>query len=430
MTYISVLNKYKEQMQSGSFKATFNEFSSLINQRWSELELKEAKSKVLHEAIFNTAINSQIQDQIDLMAMVQKIHRNEQSIEIQKLFKSGTSFKKALSKAKYDGRAYGIYLLAAKTEGSMSETIVIGDLHSDTKSLQAALQAVDFFNKVVNGQPIRIIFMGDYVDRGKEHLQIIDWILALKYVFSKQIFILRGNHDGGFIENNGIIKTPYRIPDEDNPLIYFPMLIRAIELQNPSIMESVLPYYLNFFESLAMIAAFEHHEKVYLACHGGILRPVIASPICIENEQILDIELISVLEPDLLLPEAQWYDYIDDLTCLTRADELDEIGRSRIQNIFWSDPTDKNEDLKWNTGRFQFTENHFRAYSSKLEFDVLLRGHQEITEGIQEQFNGDCKTIYSTGGQLLMGENKASAYQEVFPKVGVITDAGFEARRI
>lgn len=451
MTYISVLDHYKAQVQAGSYKATFHEFSGIINQRWDQVAAYEDSLDEPYGAFFNTAINQQVQDQLDLMALVQKIHRSEQSIEVQGLLQSGISVKKALAGATHCGRAYGIYLLpgsnpmaagGVKTTEQDSiqgetkenkndlETIVIGDLHSDAKSLQAALIAVDFFDKVATRQPIRLVFLGDYVDRGKEHLQILDWILALKYVFPHHVYLLRGNHDGGYIENNGTVKTPYRIPDEDEPLTYFPPFIRALELRNQTITESLLPNYLAFFESLAMAAAFKYHGKVYLACHGGILRPTLANRALTQGEMAVDFGVLNALEPGLLLPKSMWYDYLDNLSCLTRADALDEVGRSRIQNLYWSDPTEKHQDLKWHTGRFQFTEEHFRAYAEKLEFDVLLRGHQVVEEGVHNQFGGDCKTIYSTGGQLLMGENPATAYGEVLPKVGVITENGFKGRRI
>lgn len=443
MTFISSLDQYKAQMQAGSFAVSFEAFANLVNQRWVGLiklqdvgtKPENEAAKMVYDLVFQVPINGQIQDQLDLMALVQKIHRSEESREIQGVLQSGISVKSALEKASHIGRAHGIYVMP-NTNGALQEndhkleTVVIGDLHSDSKSLQAALVAVNFFEKMATHQSIRLIFMGDYVDRGKEHLEIIDWILALKYVFPHHVYLLRGNHDGGFTENNGVVKTPYRIPDEDEPLTYFPPFIRALELRNLSIMENILPHYLAFFESMAMVAVFKHHGKVYLACHGGILRPTLGTRILTEDEMTLGFELLGALEPELLLPRSQWYDYINQLSCLTRSDVLDEVGRSRCQNLFWSDPTTKHENLKWHTGRFQFTEEHFRAYAEKLEFDVLLRGHQVVDEGVQAVFGGDCKTIYSTGGQLLNGENQASAYGEVLPKVGVISERGFEARRI
>ena len=67
--------------------------------------------------------------------------------------------------------------------------IIVGDIHGNYKSLE------EIFKK--NGCPSKsnYLFLGDYVDRGKNSLECISLLLAYKIKYSCNFFLLRGNHE-------------------------------------------------------------------------------------------------------------------------------------------------------------------------------------------------------------------------------------------
>ncbi|MGM0405996.1 MAG: metallophosphoesterase [Thermoplasmatota archaeon] len=73
-------------------------------------------------------------------------------------------------------------------EKDWKKFVVVGDTHGD-------LDAVQFpVNKAVE-KDIPIVFLGDYVDRGKNQLESLAFVLNLKVERPKKVVLLRGNHE-------------------------------------------------------------------------------------------------------------------------------------------------------------------------------------------------------------------------------------------
>ncbi|MFQ5969004.1 MAG: metallophosphoesterase family protein [Nitrososphaerales archaeon] len=70
--------------------------------------------------------------------------------------------------------------------------ILVGDLHGDLQSLAVILQKSNFLGDLSS----RIIFLGDYGDRGQESVEVYYVILYLKSRFSDRVILMRGNHEG------------------------------------------------------------------------------------------------------------------------------------------------------------------------------------------------------------------------------------------
>lgn len=69
----------------------------------------------------------------------------------------------------------------------------IGDIHGHLGKLHRLLQKVD------PGLEDRLIFLGDYVDRGPDSADVIEFLIRLKEQRPETVF-LRGNHDQGMMD--------------------------------------------------------------------------------------------------------------------------------------------------------------------------------------------------------------------------------------
>lgn len=72
--------------------------------------------------------------------------------------------------------------------------VIIGDIHGDFKSLFTVLQHIAFEEFLLNPYN-KIIFLGDYVDRGSDSVGVLYSICYLKQKFPNSIVLMRGNHE-------------------------------------------------------------------------------------------------------------------------------------------------------------------------------------------------------------------------------------------
>lgn len=69
------------------------------------------------------------------------------------------------------------------------QIMVIGDIHGDLKALEYIIEKKEEMNCK------NIIFLGDYVDRGPQGVEVLIRLFRLKLEDSEHVFLLRGNHE-------------------------------------------------------------------------------------------------------------------------------------------------------------------------------------------------------------------------------------------
>lgn len=70
---------------------------------------------------------------------------------------------------------------------------VIGDIHGQFYDLLKILSYTDLLKPSIDPNQ-KVVFLGDYVDRGINSIEVTLLLLALKIEFPNNIILLRGNH--------------------------------------------------------------------------------------------------------------------------------------------------------------------------------------------------------------------------------------------
>ena len=74
-------------------------------------------------------------------------------------------------------------------------TFAIGDIHGDLAALQTLFTRLP---PLVAGDTI--VFLGDYIDRGPNSKQVIEWVRAFTQNTDAKVVCLRGNHEDAWLQ--------------------------------------------------------------------------------------------------------------------------------------------------------------------------------------------------------------------------------------
>ena len=76
---------------------------------------------------------------------------------------------------------------------------IIGDIHGQYYDFMKILTLTGDIDEKLQ---TKILFLGDYVDRGANSVEVITLIMALKINYEKDIMLLRGNHESRCMTNS------------------------------------------------------------------------------------------------------------------------------------------------------------------------------------------------------------------------------------
>jgi len=250
--------------------------------------------------------------------------------------------------------------------------VIIGDLHGDLKSLQKILMEIDFENFLANSKN-KIIFLGDYIDRGIDSIGVLYTICYLKQKNPDSIILMRGNHE-----------APTEFPFSSHTL---PLEITQFFGDKPT--EQIYQKLLLLFRLLTLVTVIKN--QLFLV-HGGV-----PTEIKTENFRKLIESAQDNMTKDKTLEELLWND-----------------PRSEIQN-----------GQNWEKSR-RGIGRHFGANISKkwLEITntkVIVRGH-EPCQGFRIDHNNMIMTLFSCKAPYPAFE---AGYIEISgEKLNSINDAG------
>ncbi len=229
-------------------------------------------------------------------------------------------------------------LLEFNLDDSKSEVWVIGDIHGNLETLQKLIDMIDEKN------PEIVIFLGDIVDRGKNQLECLILVLALKIRHPNKYFLLKGNHET--LEMNKVYGFFQEFKRRFNDNLKFDEVLAVY---------NVLPF-------CALV------NKSILCLHGGI------------PEDIAILRKLRGLKPGDSVSKSK------------------TIAKSLVQ-IMWNDPK---SDLKGFSESFRgpgiksFGEDVFNDFMKEYNLKYLIRAHEVFPEGYRWFFNERLLSIFSS----------------------------------
>jgi serine/threonine protein phosphatase 1 len=146
----------------------------------------------------------------------------------------------------------------------------VGDIHGYASSLAVILNKIEEFNTK------RIIYVGDYIDRGPQPKEVIDLILEHKH----EKITLMGNHEMMFLNSaGGEDKNPKAIMEWSQN--GYETTLKSFDAKDVgSLMKNLDTKYLDFFNSLGLfhVETLGSAKKTInlLFCHAG---PFLGNPI-------------------------------------------------------------------------------------------------------------------------------------------------------
>ena len=237
-------------------------------------------------------------------------------------------------------KAYPIFQKETSLLKISAPLYICGDIHGQYYDL---LRVFDILNYPPTST---FLFLGDYVDRGKQSLECILLLLCLKIKYPDKIFLLRGNH-----ESEAINKI-YGFYDECKRRLSVKCFKKII----------------NLFNMLPISALI--NENI-LCMHGGLSK-----------------ELKT----------------IDQINNILRPTDIPDEGL--LCDLLWSDPNETllEEDYGKNERNISvtFSKKVVKEFEEKNNLDLICRAHQVVEEGFE--FFAEMKLVTIFTAPNYMGE--------------------------
>jgi serine/threonine-protein phosphatase PPG1 len=214
-----------------------------------------------------------------------------------------------------------------------SSITVVGDIHGQFNDLK---ELFDTGGKVPD---TNYLFLGDYVDRGFQSLEVMILLTLMKIKYPYRVYLLRGNHESRQTNQN------------------YGFHVECLKKYNQS--STVWLYINEMFDYLPLAAVIDN--KLF-CIHGG------------------------------LSPSIQ---KIEDIKVLERCKDIPTEGP--MADLVWSDPDENTEGFKISErgAGFLFGETVIDKFLHLNKMETIVRAHQLCKEGYLILFGGKIITVWS-----------------------------------
>lgn len=262
---------------------------------------------------------------------------------------------------------------------------VFGDIHGNYSDLR--FFADTMWPLGVGLTPGRLLFLGDYVDRGASSLECVAYLFAQKLLYPTKVLLLRGNHEtraiNGLEAHYGaaclLAQCKARFGDADGHAVWH-------EINHA-------------FDRLPLAAVVDND----LFCvHGGVPRPLDSD----DDESSLS---------------HQTLDAIEQLPRIARLDVLDAAAYAvntplaMVSDMLWSDPVcDAREHLMDSRGfgaslrggvAVSFGARAIEQFLDAHGFSRIVRAHEAKRDGVAVSKSARVLTVFSTSKDHGLGDD-------------------------
>jgi serine/threonine-protein phosphatase PP1 catalytic subunit len=208
---------------------------------------------------------------------------------------------------------------------------IVGDVHGQFGDL------IRMFTKCGFPPSSNYLFLGDYVDRGKQSLETILLLLCYKIKYPENFFLLRGNHECANVTR------VYGFYDECK---------RRCNIKTWKL-------FIDTFNTLPLAAIVA--GKIFCV-HGG-LSPVLNS--------------------------------MDEIRNVNRPTDVPDFGL--INDLLWSDPSDANNEWEDNERGVSYCFNKvaINKFLGRFGFDLVCRAHMVVEDGYEFFNDRSLVTVFS-----------------------------------
>lgn len=208
---------------------------------------------------------------------------------------------------------------------------IVGDIHGQFTDLIRLFEMCGF------PPSANYLFLGDYVDRGKQSLETILLLMLYKIKYPENFFLLRGNHECANVTR------VYGFYDECK---------RRTNIK-------VWKTFIDTFNTLPIAAIVAN--KIFCV-HGG-------------------------LSPSLA--------HMDEIRAISRPTDVPDYGL--LNDLLWSDPADTMNDWEDNERgvSYCFGKNVIHQFLAKHDFDLVCRAHMVVEDGYEFFNDRTLVTVFS-----------------------------------
>jgi len=263
-----------------------------------------------------------------------------------------------------------------------SPAYIFGDIHGNLEDLHFFSDNIWRLGMSLTAG--NFLFLGDYVDRGMNCLEVTAYLLAMKLQLPNKVFLLRGNHEtrdvNGWEEHYGERSFIYQCRNRFGDDIGY----RIWEACN------------QVFDRLPLCGVV---DQDIFCVHGGIPRPVGDGTTRIQD--ILNVSKVAGINPP--------YEHEDDDYQQVASDCIWSDPASEEQEQYSVDPeTGFGESLRGG-GAICFGNKAITDFLAQQNFSYIMRAHEAHAEGVAVSKGARVFTVFSTskdhnqGSQALAG---------------------------